>query len=175
MNTKTCTKCKQTYPATTEFFYYKQYKVKDKLNASCVFCERKYAKQIRIKNKHKQPLIRIQNKIYRQKRLERGLCDQCIQPRLPDDKRRCKKHWLMQRSLARLGTTKRWKELENILIKQNYKCAYTGEPLILGLNASIDHIKPIFKYPELQYDINNIQWVTKKLMILKENIPMRNF
>ena len=44
-----------------------------------------------------------------------------------------------------------------------------------GVNASIDHIKPLSKYPELNNDINNLQWVDKKINNMKLDMEIDEF
>lgn len=50
MNSKTCTKCNTTYPATTEYFY-KQKASKYGLHSNCKVCRKQYKKQYRQDNK----------------------------------------------------------------------------------------------------------------------------
>ena len=57
-----------------------------------------------------------------------------------------------------------------ILERQNWTCPYTGDKIILGVNDSVDHILPISKYPESKYDIDNIQWTTRVINIMKSNL-----
>lgn len=57
-----------------------------------------------------------------------------------------------------LGGRHRWRELLAVFVKQKGKCAYTGELLILGDNASLDHKMPKSRGGE---DVSsNLQWVT---------------
>jgi 5-methylcytosine-specific restriction endonuclease McrA len=50
---------------------------------------------------------------------------------------------------------------------QNYRCAYTGEMIVLGVNDSLDHIMPISRFPHLRSDPNNVEWVTRRVNCLK--------
>jgi len=83
--------------------------------------------------------------------------------------------WLKQKSTHSLGTVVHWELLRDLLKKQNYKCAYTGKKLVLGVNASIDHIRPKSLFPELANDPNNIVWVDLKVNKLKHNKPLEEF
>lgn len=67
-------------------------------------------------------------------------------------------------------------DLYDVLVKQNFKCAYTGEPLnVLNTfkydsNASLDRIDS-----EKGYTKDNIQWVTKVVNVMKNDIPHNLF
>jgi hypothetical protein len=71
----------------------------------------------------------------------------------------CKNCWLGRKAYEHLGSRKRRKEIEDLFISQNYKCALTGDLLILGDGASIDHIIPPTK-GGMENDINNLQALT---------------
>ena len=80
----------------------------------------------------------------------------------------------MDLSSKHLGTTTRWQELGQLLERQNFTCVYTGRQLILGLNTSIDHIKPLTKWEEtsLPCEVNalsNLQPLWKEDNIKKYN------
>ena len=68
-----------------------------------------------------------------------------------------------------------WKELEELAEKEDYVCVLTGDKLVAGVNMSLDHIKPISKYPELVNDLDNMQWVTKWANISKYDITVKDF
>ena len=104
----------------------------------------------------------------------KGLCKVCKEKHLENIKT-CEKHYLQDLSRRHLGTTSRWEELKNILIKQDYKCFYSGEKLILGLNASLDHTKPLSKHPNLINNIENLQWTTKQINLMKSNLNESEF
>lgn len=55
----------------------------------------------------------------------------------------------------------RAKEIGLLLHKQGHRCAYTGLPLILGINASIDHIVP--RSQGGTNEITNLQWVDTRI------------
>jgi 5-methylcytosine-specific restriction endonuclease McrA len=61
------------------------------------------------------------------------------------------------------------------LIQQNFTCPYTGDKLVLGVNASIDHIKPKKRFPELASDINNIEWVSFRVNYHKYDCTKEEF
>jgi 5-methylcytosine-specific restriction endonuclease McrA len=70
-----------------------------------------------------------------------------------------------------LGTSKAWECLKAKLESQNFRCAYSGIPLTLGINASVDHIYPVTLYPHLKNDPENVQWVEWRVNQIKSNFP----
>lgn len=54
--------------------------------------------------------------------------------------------------------------------KQNGQCIYTGKQLILGLNASIDHI-----IPGKDHSIDNLQFVDRQINSMKTNMSHEEF
>lgn len=84
--------------------------------------------------------------------------------------RLCQRCHLEQKSTQRLGSTQHWKSLLSILEQQNWICPYSGDKIILGDNDSVDHILPISKYPDKEFDITNIQWTTQVINMMKSNL-----
>ncbi|RIZ71280.1 MAG: hypothetical protein D0530_04960 [Methylococcales bacterium] len=64
-------------------------------------------------------------------------------------------------------------ELRELFDQQNGCCAYTGEKLILGQTAWVDHIVP--KYSGGSDGISNLQWVTKVANQMKRNYSHNEF
>lgn len=66
-----------------------------------------------------------------------------------------------------------WMSLKEKLEAQNFKCAYTGEAIVPGINASIDHIVPASRGgsdgPE------NLQWVSKVINLMKTSMTHDEF
>ncbi len=67
------------------------------------------------------------------------------------------------------GSHRQWRELKALLDAQGWTCAYTGEPLRLGINASVDHIYPISRFPERAHDIGNLEWVCLSVNFMKKD------
>lgn len=106
-----------------------------------------------------------------------GLCTLCgKEPYMPNLKdvgqitRLCQRCHLERKSAQRLGSTQHWKSLLSILDRQNWICPYSGDNIILGDNDSVDHILPISKYPDREFDITNVQWTTQVINIMKSNL-----
>ncbi len=51
-----------------------------------------------------------------------------------------------------------WRILRDKLERQKYRCAYTGQAIRIGVNASIDHILPVARGGDNSLD--NLQWTT---------------
>lgn len=115
-----------------------------------------------------------QNRI---KRIASGVCRSCNTPASIGEV--CEIHWLAQRATQRLGlggdTISRGQKLKDILVAQDYTCPYSGRKLVLGVNASVDHIKPVSKHPELLGDLNNIQWVDGLINRMKQDLEHDEF
>ena len=85
------------------------------------------------------------------------------------------KHYLMKISHTRLGSSKYWKELNQLIEKQNYKCAYTGLVLTPAVDASVDHIIALSTDAEQYNKIENLQWVHSAINRMKNNHTEEDF
>jgi hypothetical protein len=113
-------------------------------------------------------------------RKARGLCKLCgARPHIESMKHlktpMCEPCFYKVCSQRALGNRQYWEALKTKLISQNFKCAYTGRHLIFGVNASVDHILPVARYPHLKSDPNNIQWVAKNINYMKNNFLSEEF
>ena len=110
------------------------------------------------------------------KRKATKVCYMCGQPKLPNATY-CEKHFLTAAAgrVMRCGSTVNAIGLKKQLVKQNYKCPYTGELLILGVNASLDHIKPASRFPELIGTLSNMEWVSKEVNRIKGAMTKEEF
>jgi hypothetical protein len=85
----------------------------------------------------------------------------------------CDDHILKAAARRWLGDVKRWRELASLLTKQNSRCAYTGEILVLGGNASVDH-----KIPRSRGGTNtieNVHWITWTVNRVKNDLTHVEF
>ncbi|MFX5522449.1 HNH endonuclease signature motif containing protein, partial [Acinetobacter baumannii] len=69
--------------------------------------------------------------------------------------------------------TSGWKELRDLLQKQEFKCPYTGDTIVIGENASLDHITPSSRGG--QSTIDNLQWVTATVNNAKRDLNHDEF
>jgi len=103
-----------------------------------------------------------------------GLCIVCPDKKLPDAAL-CEMHYFKRMAYHQLGQSKFWRKLKKKLKTQNYRCYLTGEILVLGLNASLDHIEPVSEFPELAHVIENVAWCTKIANRVKRNLSRGHF
>lgn len=97
----------------------------------------------------------------------KGLCAECGNFKALPDNIACEKCYLKQKSRDHLGSVRGWRALRRLWSKQKGVCPYTGLHLTMGIDASIDHIKPKYLYPELAKDLDNLQWVHKTVNEMK--------
>lgn len=77
----------------------------------------------------------------------------------------CKPHFPSGGQRGRSGSDPAAKLAQKLLRQlelQQGKCAISGKPIILGVNASIDHIRPISQRPDLAFELSNLRWVDIK-------------
>lgn len=98
---------------------------------------------------------------------ENGLCNQCGKETI-NGKNQCEKHYLMQVAIDRLGTSKFWKDIKDVIQKQEYKCALTKENISFEDDIDLDHIIPTSRGGK--NEISNVRWVTRKANRLKNNL-----
>jgi hypothetical protein len=116
----------------------------------------------------------------RQRRKESGVCVRCgrheVLPGLEAKAERlCEPCYLKKVCRFNFGTSLHWQRLAEKLVVQQGRCAYTGESLILGVNDSLDHIKPISRFPELRGDPENTEWVCRSVNEMKRDRTPEEF
>lgn len=120
-----------------------------------------------------------QNRSYqdtlRRRRLAQGGCAQCgTSPVLPSlalnaEYRLCEVCYLKKLSRQRLGSNQHWMALREKLAAQEWRCAYTGTLLVLGVNDALDHVLPASRYLDLASDPGNVEWVTRQINEMKRD------
>lgn len=145
--TKTCTKCNLEMPL--DDFYWLGGDP-DRAQSWCKICMNK------------------SNVSYTKKRYDKrralGVCRSCGESTIKYSNAFCELHYILSKLKWGLGRQARKHEAEYMLKKlqsQSYRCPYTGEKLILGLNTHLDHIKPRARFPKLLGDIDNLEWVSE--------------
>lgn len=98
-----------------------------------------------------------------------GKCHLCSHPLMPNSSSLCRKHWFREAARRNLNdqSVAGGAPLEALLIKQGYKCPYTGRTLVPGVNCWLDHILPVSRFPDRAHDITNVEWVDKEVNISK--------
>lgn len=115
----------------------------------------------------------IQTSLRRKKLRSNGLC-MCGKPAtVRDSVTVCEDCWFKEIARKRTKATRNWALIKELLIKQEYKCAYTGKPLVVGKNASLDHIMPSSKGGSDK--INNLQWVDIDINEMKNDFAHDDF
>ncbi len=146
-----CPGCKTSYPASSDFFYNNK-TTPSGLNCYCKQCSNTYKKNRQIE----------------------GKCKACREPKL-ENSCYCEKHYFMRMASNELGDSKQWEYLRDLWLKQDKKCVYTGEELIIGKNMSLDHIIPKSRDKSLKNSIENVQWVTWLVNRIKYSLNHEEF
>ena len=149
----------------SNYLYKREFVKRQKEKGLCIECSTPVNSSIRCYNCNKR---RTENRKQKYKEWkEKGLCCQCGNEVIKN-KTLCEKHYLMQVSSGRLDSSKYWKELKELIEKQNYKCALTGDTISFDDNIELDHIIPSSK--KGLSELNNVRWVTKEANRLKQNL-----
>lgn len=79
----------------------------------------------------------------------------------------CEKHWLRSLAVVHLGDASCWKDLLAQFNAQNRRCYFSDIPLILGVNAELDHFWPKSRYRDGAKSIDNLVWVDRAINRMK--------
>ena len=115
----------------------------------------------------------IYDKKTRQKRIRAGRCGKCGKYKPAYTCRMCKYCILKEMARRHTGSSKNWYKLLELLKKQKYLCIYSGQRLIVGYNASVDHIIP--KKSGGRNEIKNLQWTTMSVNWMKHSLSEKRF
>lgn len=114
------------------------------------------------------------NKNWMNKQKFKGLCIFCNIESL-EYSNLCEKHFFLSLASSTLGDRTKAEDLKHLFHLQDKKCYLTGEKLILGLNASIDHIISQSKRPDLKNNMKNVKWCSKKVNEIKRDLSYKEF
>jgi len=164
---KICPECKEQKPLD-DFTS----KVSGKLRTYCKQCNSQKAMAWQVKNKERYQKTVSQR---RRSRVSNGLCRICAEQSLLN-KGFCEFHYVTDISSHSLGKC----DKETVLIllkrfKENPFCPYTGEKLVLGINAHLDHTKSQKNHPELKGDIDNVEWISEQANLSKNGFNKEEF
>ena len=139
MHFKTCTKCGETLPATTEYFY-KQKNGKYGLLSICKKCIAERGKQYREDNKDK---IAERNKQYYKNNKDniaeyQKQWHSTPQGQVSSFNKKCRRR-IKEQNQGNGITKEQWLECMKFF---NFRCAYSGQVLSKD-TRSLDHIKPL--------------------------------
>jgi hypothetical protein len=105
--------------------------------------------------------------------VQRGICVDCFSQAALLNNRVCETCYFRNIARRHLGTGKVWKQLKDKFEEQKGRCALSGFPITLGVNAELDHIMPVAKGGER--DIENTQWVLRVVNRMKRDLPEDEF
>ena len=109
----------------------------------------------------------------RQERKSEGTCRKCGEP-VVGKVLLCEHHWLQDMAQQSMGSTRFAKLLLEKLTSQERRCYYTGGILVAG-EASIDHLFPTSRYPELRAEPSNVVWCSKEINLMKNGMTDSEF
>lgn len=138
-----------------------------KENNCCLRCECPFESI-----EHKKCLEEVRSK--RKATVKGGYCRSHPSQQLYPNLKSCLACWFANKAGNTLGSQGKFKtSIKDLIEKQNWKCTYTGELLIPGINASLDHIIPVSKGGKNK--ISNIQWITLQMNNMKTNMSHNEF
>ena len=155
---------------------------KKKKQGICVYCENI------VQTDHVECVdCRNKKRDRRRQRFEQGLCRECsssLDMSIDESHVYCQACLVKMRNKSRekakerfaekyIGDVDGWSQLEDLYKKQGGKCAYSGLPLTVGVDAHIDHIIP--KSRGGKDEIQNYQWVLRSVNLMKHSMLEEEF
>lgn len=104
-----------------------------------------------------------------------GRCERCGKCEKLPNSLVCERCYFKKTSKDCLKSSAHWGALRDLFYAQGQRCSYTKRPLVLGVNASLDHIFPRSRFPELSTDPNNVEWVDRVVNTMKLNHTKEEF
>jgi 5-methylcytosine-specific restriction endonuclease McrA len=104
---------------------------------------------------------------------QKGICVACLTQTALANNRICEICYFKNTARTHLGTGKLWKQLKDKFEEQKGKCALSGFPMTLGVNAELDHIMPMAKGGKR--NLENTQWVLRVVNRMKRDLPESEF
>lgn len=101
-------------------------------------------------------------------------CTKCGKPRIGKIKL-CRRCYFQNVAQSNLGSSSFALALESKLIEQEYRCYYSKEILVLGENASVDHLKPKSRFPNEFGSLNNVVWCLDTINSMKWDLTEDEF
>lgn len=143
-----CTSCKQPREA-------------GRIERTCVACSEKWS---------------ARRHAWRAKQAAAGKCTNC-DSQIANVGAVCEDCWFRRKSYRQVGIKWDhdidWRALRGLFESQGRRCIYTGELLVPGKNASIDHKVPISRGGK--HEIENLQWVSVRVNFMKTEMTHEEF
>jgi len=151
-------------------------------NGLCHYCGKepfeygyKSCNKCRLEHKMPNEKKRIYNNKRRNEFIKNGVCSSCGRKKL-EHVQTCFDCWIITIASQNLrGVRGSSRIIKNKIIAQDFKCFYTGEQLVPGINASIDHLKPKKRFPELKNNPDNIVWCSQNINEQKRDTTKEEF
>lgn len=115
--------------------------------------------------------LQIKKKLY-YKRKRTKCCVACGAQNIVNNVH-CQVCWFKDKAGQRAGGRENVDAIIKLWNEQDGKCFYTGEKLIPGKNASLDHQDPRSKNGS--NDVSNLRWVSLKVNLIKSNLNHEEF
>lgn len=166
MSSKICSKCK--IDLDLSMFSMKAVKI-GRRQSRCKSCVSETAKE------QGWSLYSRHQKDERANRVLSGKCRVCKEFVLPN-KKVCRKHYVVDVANKTLGiATSTTADRLLVQLDNNPYCPYTGEALVLGVNAHLDHILSLKNRPDLKGDLDNIEWISETANLSKNGFNKDEF
>lgn len=117
---------------------------------------------------------RLRKRNWTKNKVDNGFCCMCPDGRYKD-RIHCYTHVMEQIAINNLGDRKYAEYLAELLLKQNEQCDYCKTHIELCGNAEADHLSPTDRFPELQYNLDNVHWVCGRCNRAKNNMTHDEF
>ena len=114
------------------------------------------------------------NRKWSEKQTANGMCIFCKNPKLKHSKL-CEKCYFKLTAQNTLKDRRLANDIQNLFYLQGGRCFITGDELVLGLNAGLDHLEPKSKSPHLISEITNVRWVDRAINTAKGNLTIDEF
>ena len=131
-------------------------------------------------------------KVIQKERSQKRVCVQCGNPSICNNYKiqtksqlgeltkacYCQGCYLKKLSLRTFGTSSRWSELLEIFNAQGGTCSYTGNQIVIGESASLDHKEPCLTSKRnrgTSADISNLHWVRWDINFMKRDLSEDEF
>lgn len=176
-NYRKCDTCRESQRAANKQCYKRK-----RIDGECVFCGEKVDQGV-VACKNCNDKKNENGRKRRKRYTDDGKCRECGQEaqlsnRTLRGKERgnyCAECWMKVLAGCTLGSRKHWKILVEKLDACGWRCPYTGEELVLGVNLSFDHKNSICRFPEQKHAVDNVEPVSWRINLMKRDLTKKEF